>query len=472
MTMEKALPEGWVGCELNDAASIITKGTTPTTAGFQYTESGIPFIKVENINDGGIDHSSIVQFISSDAHTALKRSQFVEGDILFSIAGTIGKTALVKNTDLPANTNQAVAIIRNTQSAFVDRFLRYQLKLSADEIQKSKARGGAMNNISLGDLKGVIVPLPPLAEQQVIADTLDALLAQVETTKTRLERVPETIKRFRQSVLAAAVSGKLTEEWREINASNYPFNMEPLGNLIDEMRNGLSAKPNETGSGFPILRISSVRSFLVDQSDIRFLEVTDSEVSRYCLKKGDLLFTRYNGSLEFVGVCGLIENLEFNVLLYPDKLIRVRVDQKKILPKYLEIFSASFQAREYIESLIKSTSGQKGISGKDLKLLKVSLPSLEEQAQIVRRVEELFAHADAVEQQAKAALEKVNNLTQSILAKAFRGELTADWRAANPELISGENSAEALLARIKEERAAQKPKKRATTRRKKKAVSD
>jgi type I restriction enzyme S subunit len=83
-------------------------------------------------------------------------------------------------------------------------------------------------------------------------------------------------------------------------------------------------------------------------------------------------------------------------------------------------------------------------------------------------VEELFAFADTIEQKAAAALDRVDNLTQSILAKAFRGELTADWRAANPDLISGENSAEALLAKIQTEREALKkqPKKQAAARKK------
>jgi len=76
----------------------------------------------------------------------------------------------------------------------------------------------------------------------------------------------------------------------------------------------------------------------------------------------------------------------------------------------------------------------------------------EEQTEIVRRVEQLFAYADQIEQRVKDAQARVNHLTQAILAKAFRGELTADWRAQNPELISGENSAEALLKRIKAER--------------------
>ena len=105
---------------------------------------------------------------------------------------------------------------------------------------------------------------------------------------------------------------------------------------------------------------------------------------------------------------------------------------------------------------------------KDIRSYPIPVPFLEEQTEIVRRVEELFAYACTIEQKAAAALERVNNLTQSILAKAFRGELTAGWRAANPELISGDNSAEALLANIQAEREALKKqsKKQAAARKK------
>lgn len=89
-----------------------------------------------------------------------------------------------------------------------------------------------------------------------------------------------------------------------------------------------------------------------------------------------------------------------------------------------------------------------------IKSLPLILPPLQEQHEIVRRVEQLFAYADTIEKQVNNALTRVNSLTQSILAKAFRGELTAQWRAENPELISGENSAAALLEKIKAERAA------------------
>ena len=311
------------------------------------------------------------------------------------------------------------------------------------------------------DVQNFEFPLPPLAEQKVIADKLDTLLAQVENTKARLELIPQILKRFRQSVLAAAVSGRLTEEWREHNSSQFPYENRKLSEIIHEMRNGLSPKPNEDGRGHPILRISSVRPFSLDQIDIRHLEVSEKDKERYSLQPDDLLFTRYNGSIEFVGVCARVSQLNHDTLLYPDKLIRVRVDKAQVIPEFLEIFAASLEAREYIYSLVKSTSGQKGISGKDLKLMKVALPTVSEQTEIVHQVDQLFAHADRIEQQVNNALARVNNLTQSILAKAFRGELTEQWRKDNPELISGENRAAALLERIKAERAAvAKPKRR------------
>lgn len=84
-----------------------------------------------------------------------------------------------------------------------------------------------------------------------------------------------------------------------------------------------------------------------------------------------------------------------------------------------------------------------------IKSLPLILPPLQEQHEIVRRVEQLFAYADTIEKQVNNALTRVNSLTQSILAKAFRGELTAQWRAENPELISGENSAAALLEKLR-----------------------
>ncbi len=295
-------------------------------------------------------------------------------------------------------------------------------------------------------VKDAAYRVPPLAEQTRVAAKLDELLAQVDTLKARIDAIPTLFKRFRQSVLTAAVSGRLTEEWRARTSSESQDCQAPLGELITEMRNGLSTKPNEDGRGLPILRISSVRAGSVEQADIRFLECDDAEKERYSLKVGDLLFTRYNGSLELVGVCGLVRQLSHTTLVYPDKLIRVRCKTSLILPGYLEVFFSELSTRQKVMNLVKSTSGQKGISGQDLKELPVTYPSLREQAEIVRRVEQLFAFADQLEAKVASAKKRIDHLNQSILAKAFRGELVPQDPNDEPASV--------LLERIQAQRAA------------------
>ncbi|MEW3697552.1 restriction endonuclease subunit S, partial [Pseudomonas aeruginosa] len=134
-----------------------------------------------------------------------------------------------------------------------------------------------------------------------------------------------------------------------------------------------------------------------------------------------------------------------------------------VLPGYLELFFSAPSVRQRVIDLVKSTSGQKGISGQDLKALSVTYPSLSEQTEIVRRVEQLFAFANQLEAKISSAQLRIDCLTQSLLAKAFSGELTADWRAANPHLISGKNSVNALLEEIKSERKLKQQKRKSRT---------
>lgn len=131
----------------------------------------------------------------------------------------------------------------------------------------------------------------------------------------------------------------------------------------------------------------------------------------------------------------------------------ILVDESKVSKEFLKLC-----LQENYEETRKAAVGgaQPNLNLNKVREIPINLPSENEQAEIVRRVEELFSFADHIEQKTTTALERVNNLTQSILAKAFRGELTADWRAANPDLISGKNSAEALLKKIKAEREALK----------------
>ena len=240
------------------------------------------------------------------------------------------------------------------------------------------------------------IPLAPAPEQKRIADKLDTVLTRVDAVNTRLARVAPILKRFRQSVLAAATTGRLTEDWRHANAASEPWHQATLGELIEEMRNGLATKPDENPGGQKILRISAVRPGVLDTADHRYLTTEESDSKLYALRKGDLLFTRYNGSLEYVGVCAMV-NEDLPEYVYPDKLIRVRAKAAVALPKFIQLASTAAEARAQIEGYVKSSAGQKGISGGNLRTLRISVPCIEEQTEIVRRVETLFAFADRLE---------------------------------------------------------------------------
>ncbi|EFN7504738.1 restriction endonuclease subunit S, partial [Escherichia coli] len=173
----------------------------------------------------------------------------------------------------------------------------------------------------------------------------------------------------------------------------------------------------------------------------------DLQYKRSKVRKNDILVTIVGA----IGRIGIVrEDINVNIAR---AVARISPEYKIIVPMFLHIWLSSPVMQTWLVQSSKEVA-RKTLNLKDLKNAFVPLPSIEEQHEIVRRVEQLFAYADSIEKQVNNALARVNNLTQSILAKAFRGELTAQWRAENPDLISGENSAAALLEKIKAERAA------------------
>ena len=298
-------------------------------------------------------------------------------------------------------------------------------------------------------MRKIPVPLPPLAEQKVIAEKLDTLLAQVETTKARLQRIPQILKTFRQSVLNAAVSGKLTEECGISQPAERMYkNLGDVGVIVKTGPFGSSLhKSDYIPNGIPVVNPMHISEGKILPS--RLMSISEKkfhELSSWQLKKGDVVVGR-RGEM---GRAALYCAGEKMLCGTGSMILR---SPANVLPKYLEIIIRSPKAVDYFNRASVGST-MVNLNQKVIKALAVYFPGLEEQTQIVNRVEELFAFADSIEEKANAALARVNNLTQSILAKAFRGELTEQWRKDNPELITGKNSAEALLAKIKAEREA------------------
>ena len=459
---EASFPQEWVKCTIGDACALNPKEKLPDNLDVGFMPmAGVP-----------TNHFGTCNFETRPWEKVKKGfTQFKNGDVIFA-----------KIT--PCFENSKAAIIRDFPSGWGAGSTEYYvLRPYGDLVRpeilfaliKSKEFlvSGAVNmSGSVGHkrvpkdfVSGYELPLPPFAEQKVIADKLDALLAQVDNTKARLERIPKILKRFRQSVLAAAVSGRLTDEWRRGRPNNPSWVALRLGALIKNgPQNGIYKPLKLYGSGSLIIRIDSFYDGQIScWGKLKRVKIEAAEIEKWQVHQGDLLINRVN-SIEYLGKSALVGELS-EPAVFESNIMRLSLDRAKAAPEFISLFLRSPAGIAQLRSNAKLAVNQASINQGDVKNCSMELPGLDEQTEIVRRVDQLFVHADHLEQQVNNAMARVGNLTQSILTKAFRGELTEQWRENNPELISGDNSAAALLEMIKSERAAVKPVKKTRSKR-------
>ncbi|CAM6954282.1 restriction endonuclease subunit S [Klebsiella pneumoniae] len=447
---EVKLPEGWVYSQLLKLGTIIT-GKTPSTKDVDNFGGNIPFIKPGDLDKGGFITETSDTLTESGLLTVPK---LPVNAIVVTCIGNLGKVGIT--TKISATNQQINSFICNENLNF--KFLYYQICTLKPWLE-NESSATTIAIVNKGKFSKAPISIPSLAEQKIIADKLDTLLAQVDSTRARLEQIPQTLKRFRQTVLAAAVSGKLTEEWRVSNGLKY-WETQKIGNIVSQIESGKSLKCLETPPQeheYGIVKISAVTWGEYNENESKTLPNKKDFIETRRVNDGDFLISRAN-TLELLGAPVIVHKATKNLML-SDKVLRLVMENEH--KKWLSIFLRSPSGRKEIES--RSTGNQlsmRNIGQKSLLDIDLPKPPIEEQHEIVRRVEKLFIYADTIEKQVQNALECVNNLTQSILAKAFRGDLTAQWRAENPDLISGENSAQALLAKIQQQRKSTKTIKR------------
>lgn len=445
---EGKLPEGWCNACVGDYLYLKNGFAFKSTSYVNASEHTYPVIRISDLNGAQASDRNAVHVLAGESGFEIN-----SGDLLIAMSGaTTGKIGVYSGRT-PAYQNQRVGNIILHSTKYGNAKYRDLLISSLSDTILKIAYGGAQPNISGKGIEQITILLPPLTEQKIIADKLDTLLAQADSAKARLEQIPQILKRFRQAVLAAAVSGKLISTNSEVNK------LTRLGKIAKDIRYGTSKKCSEDKGNVAVLRIPNIGMGYIINHNLKYADFDSKELLSLSLEKGDLLLIRSNGSVDLVGKVAVISENDIKYL-FAGYLIRIRLDQEKAIPHYISFCLQSPQLRQVIENIARSTSGVNNINSKELASLELPLPLLSEQTEIVHRVEQLFAYADGIEKQVQNALERVNNLTQSILAKAFRGELTAQWRAENPDLVRGENSAQALLEKIHQERSSIKKIKR------------
>ena len=429
-----------------------------------YVENGeVPVLTTKNLN-GKFDPQT-VRYITKEKFEQLKRSRIVPGDILIAKIGSVGKCSIypegAPTAIIPAN----LCKISVNERIVNRRFLLYQFK--SHEFQNKIAEitsATAQPAFSVKRLKTLSATIPPLNEQHRIVAKLEKLLAKVDACKERLEKIPAILKRFRQSALAAACLGSLTSDLRNSPASkaeNETCLAErgselPTGwkdcsirSLIQGLEQGWSPKceiePSHSDAVWAVIKTTAVQALAFDSGENKRLPVALNPRPKLELQQGDLLITRA-GPRARAGVCCIVPKVRPRLIVC-DKVYRFRANEK-ILGEFLAIALNSPFNVEFIDTL-KTGISDSGVNLTQDKFqdIRVAVPPLIEQHEIVRRVEALFKIADDIEKRYEKAKAHVDKLTQSILAKAFRGELV-------PQDPNDEPASE-LLKRIQEERRKQ-----------------
>ncbi|MDP1927582.1 MAG: restriction endonuclease subunit S [Thiobacillus sp.] len=442
------LPDNWVSAPLETLGQWGSGGTPKRTNPAFYDGGTIPWLVIGDLNDSVVTQSAthITEMGLANSSAKLLPAR----TLLIAMYGSIGKLGI---TGFECATNQAIAFCKPDNEVTSLRYLFYALKNAKDGLI-ALGQGGAQQNISQGILKAYEVPLAPSNEQKRIVDKLDGVLLRVDACRDHLDHIPAILKRFRQSVLAAATSGKLTEDWRlrkKLKSNDHAAHDDGVilpeipgtwtwgrgAELVDPSADivyGIVQPGPKLNEGVPYVRGMDIENgqILVGQL-LKTSKAIADRYSRSALKGGDVLL-------------GIIRATK--VAIVPDELNGANITQgtarfrpsSVIRTKYLAAVLESPVTQSWLHAHYRGID-MPGLNLADVRKVPIPLPPIEEQDEIVSRIEELFANAARIEACFITARTKVEKLTPALLAKAFRGELV-------PQDANDEPAAE-LLKRVR-----------------------
>lgn len=364
--------------------------------------------------------------------SSLEKRRLKPGDLVIEISGggpnqPVGRALIideeVTDSDTPFVCSNFFRLLR-TKNTVDPKYVKYALDYQylSGEVTKYQTSSTNLRNLNFTDfINKTEIPDIDKDLQTQIANKIEQLEGWTYLASNKIQRAKLLIQKFRQAVLSAAVTGKLTEDWREKNLDSNTWNKLSLSELSPDFLNGISKRSSSIGEPEVVLRLADITNYQVNEGDFRKIKLSEKEKEKYSLKNDDILIIRVNGSKDIVGRFVLYNSSRSYT--YCDHFIRLRLNTTKILPAYLVMSSNTFQTRTFIMNNMVSSAGQNTVNQTVLGQIEFNVPSVEEQKEIINRVKSLMALADQAEQQIEKAEKRVDKLTQSILAKAFRGEL-------------------------------------------------
>ena len=423
------LPEGWKWTRLGDCSSVISKGTTPKGGKDAYLKEGVNFLRIENLNENGSINLSNISHISIEEHEGnLKRSILEEGDLLISIAGTLGKVGFITKADLPMNTNQAIAFVRLHKDIFDNKYLKYAIEnpfVNAELLAKTKVT--SIPNLTLEIISNCLIPLPPtLAEQQRIVNRIETIFAKLDEAKEKAQNVVDSFETRKAAILHKAFTGELTANWRKENGiSDDSWEEKRLEDVCDFITKGTTPKKEDMSIGngdIPYIKVYNLcfdtkLDFTIDPTFVK-LESHKNFLARSITLPGDVLMNIVGPPF---GKVSIVPDSypEWNI---NQAIARFRC-KSELYNVYLANYLISSKTIENMSRQIKTTAGQQNLTLEICRNMTILVPSLPEQQEIVRILDIVLEKESRAKEAAQTVLNQIALLKKSILARAFRGEL-------------------------------------------------
>ena len=334
-----------------------------------------------------------------------------KGDLPIIIFGD--HTRNIKYVDFPFAAGADGTKILHTTSILDSKFFYYYLK----SLQIPNL--GYSRHYSI--LKQLDVPVPSLNEQKQIAEKLDKLFDQIETIKEASNKIPELLKNFRQQVLTYAVTGKLTEEWRKERQLD-EWHTELAKDCCEKVQSGGTPKGGQFAlSGIPFLKVYNIVGNKIDfESEPQYVseEIQNSQIKKSITYPGDVIMNIVGPPLNKVAIIPDIYK-EWNI----NQAITLFRPKEYLNNQYLYYFFCEGSSVNSVLDKTRGVVGQVNISLSQCRGFAISIPPMEEQLEIVKRVQTLFDILDDVERRYNTLCEKLDKLPQALLCKAFKGEL-------------------------------------------------
>ncbi|MCM3297257.1 restriction endonuclease subunit S [Streptomyces pseudogriseolus] len=448
---QRPLPPGW---ELTQVGAAVVDIQPGFASGKHNSDGkGLPHFRPMNVSTSGRIDRTVTKFVAPDLADRPGR-RLRRGDVLFNNTNSIdlvGKTAYFGDDDFPAYSNHMTRLRVDHEKVTPEYLARYlHACWSSGEFTQLANNHVSQASVGRKTLSSLPLPLPPLEQQRRIVALLDQVDRGRDEVTNHLVRAQGLLAGFRRAVLVAACSGRLTEDWRQqhpdaraidpeqlavsakvrrrrpdvsldIEVPDVPdsYVVAPIVAIATAVEYGTSRKADGDESHVPVLRMGNIQDGAIGLADLKYI-TPDSEVERLLLSDGDLLFNRTN-SPELVGKSAVWRSSRRAT--FASYLIRVKFHEEVAVPEFVNYWINSAWGRIWARQVKTDGVSQSNINGTKLGAMPVPLPPVDEQREIVRRVEQLLKGSEEILARVNATSSLLKRTGQSALAKAFRGEL-------------------------------------------------